>query len=148
MMIVHKNVISLILIILFLTTGFVTSGCSWMGILDTNPYDDTPADHEQYREQKIEEIRQDLLGLSKDEVLKKLGKPSRINNLGDNYQSPTKFRENQWVFDGAKKCLMSECGPIFVDESWAYIWERRTKQYYSQIGFGVFFKNGIVMLVE
>ena len=143
----NKSYISIIFTILLLTTGILTSGCgAWMG--DTNPYNDEPADNKVYHEQRIEEIREELLGLSKEEILKKLGKPKWINKLGDNYHAPNKFRENQYVFDGKKKCRMSECGPIFEDESWAYSWERKTEQYYTQHGFGVFFKNGIVVSVE
>lgn len=136
-------------VFLFFILLFLISGCSWLALLDTNPYDDVPVGYKQYHEQKIEEIRQALLGLSKEEVLIRLGKPAWVNEIGDNHQRPTKFRENQYVFDGTKKCRMSECGgPIFEDESWAYSWEERSGRYYSQHGFGVFFKNGIVVAVE
>ncbi len=135
-------------IFLFFIVCFLVSSCGWLGILDTNPYDDNPADDQEYREQHIEQIRQELLGLSKEEVLKRLGNPSWTNQLGNNYQMVPKFRENQYVFDGVKKCRMSECGPIFADESLAYGWERRTSRYYSQYGFGVFLKDGLVVAVE
>ena len=135
-------------VILFFILLSLSSGCSWLAILDTNPYDDNPADDQEYREQHIEQIRQELLGLSKEEVLKRLGKPTWTNQLGNNYQMVSKFRENQYIFDGVKKCRMSECGPIFADESLAYGWEERRGRYYSQYGFGGFFKNGIVVAVE
>lgn len=135
-------------IFLFFIVLSISSGCSWLALLDTNPYDDNPVDDQEYREQHVEQIRQELLGLSKEEILERLGKPTWINQLGNNYQMVSKFRENQYVFDGTKKCLISVCGPIFADESWAYGWERRTKQYYSQYGFGVFFKNDMVVAVE
>lgn len=134
-------------VILFFMLLFLNSGCGWLAILDTNPYDDVPADSRMYYEQKVEEIRQELLGLSKEEVVARLGQSEWINKF-DNYQMVSKFRENQYVFDGIKKCRMLECGPIFADESWSYSWERRTKRYYSQYGFGVFFKSDIVVAVE
>lgn len=133
--------------LLFLVLWFLSSGCSLLAILDTNPYDDAPADNRTYYEQKVEEKRQKLLGLSQGEVLSRLGKSEWINKL-DNYQMVSKFRENQYVFDGIKKCRMSECGPIVADESWSYNLERRTERYYSQYGFSVFFKNHIVVAVE
>lgn len=133
---------------LILLTGVVASGCGAVGILDTNPYDDQPPGDNLYHEQRIEEIRQELLGLSKEDVSNRLGKPKWVNHLGENYQAPIKFGENQYVFDGNRKCRMSDCGPIFQDESWAYSWERKTNKYYTQHGFGVFFKNGKVVQVE
>ena len=143
----NRNFVLLIFIVLFLTAG-VTTGCGgWVGILDTNPYDDKPVDDQEYHEEYVEQIRQELLGSSEGEVLRRLGKPTWVNQLG-NYQMVSKFRENQYVFDGVKKCRMSECGPIFADESWAYGWERKIKQYYSHHGFGVFLKNGVVVSVE
>jgi hypothetical protein len=71
---INKSLL-LTFIILFLTTGMITSGCgASMGILDTNPYDDQPAGDNAYHEQRIEEIRQELLGLSKEEVFKEARK--------------------------------------------------------------------------
>lgn len=144
----NRNVL-LIFNILILSIVVVISGCgAFMGILDTNPYNDEPPDNKVYHEQRVEEIRQEFLGLSKEDVLDRLGKPKWVNHLGENYQSPIRFRENQYVFDGKKKCRMSECGAIFEDESWAYSWEIKTKKYYTQHGFAVFFKDGLVVAVE
>ena len=142
----RKSRILLIFIFLLLTVKVLT-GCSWMASMDANPYDDYPVDDKAYRKQYIEQIRMKLLGLSKEEVLRILGDPAWINNLG-NYQMVSKFRDAQWVFDGEKKCLMADCGPIFASESWAYGWERKTKKNHTQYGFGVFFKNNFVISVE
>ncbi len=132
-------------IFLFCIFCFFTSSCGWLGILDTNPYDDKSVVYRDYHNKKVEEVRQKLLGLPKEEVLANMGKPSWVLDLGPNYQSPTKFRDNEYVFDGKKKCLMSECGPILEDEKWAYNCDGRGDDY---CGFGVFFKNGIVAAVE
>ena len=52
-------------IILFLTMGSA-AGCGWMGILDTNPYDDgITKEDRRYCEDYISQFRIDLLGLSK-----------------------------------------------------------------------------------
>ena len=143
----HRNFGSLVFMFLFLS-----SGCSPLTMSDKDANNlarmvgatNVPS-HSLNHEQQVEEIRQELLGLSQKEVLDKLGRPSWTLQLGDNYQAPAKFRENQNVFDGVKKCRMSECGPIFEDEKWAYNCEKRRVDY---CGFGVFLKNGIVVAVE
>lgn len=143
-----KNPIFIVFASLLLAIIIATTGCAWIGgISDTNPYDDSPSDDKTYRKQFVEQVRQKLLGTKKEDVLKELGKPSWINQLG-NYQMISKFRDDQVVFDGTKKCRMAECGPIFAEESWAYGWKRKTEKHFSHYGFGVFFKDNVVVSVE
>jgi len=117
-------------------------GCGWLGVLDTYSYNNPHqyACDKQLNEQikqKVVGLEQQLFGLSKEEVVIKMGKPK---------PSDIKFG---YPYLADKSCFGPTCQTIISDEAWYYEYNK-TISFCGEYSYSIiiYFKNNRVARVE
>lgn len=135
-----KNGFLLLFLLIFL------SGCSWLALFDTNPYDDEDPSFVSWVREQTDTVRGELLGRTREEVVKIIGAPAYKNDQGGAERYFPRNSRNVYGANGV--CDERQCGPIYSDEFWQYHLERKQHGRYDSSGFTVFFYRGKVIAVD